>query len=99
MSSIVYAIFGFIEFLLGFRFLFKLLGANPVNAFVAWVYNLSGPLVSPFLGIFGTPASGPGTVTTGHFELGTVVALIVYAIIGAALARLFWHRPHDVSGY
>jgi hypothetical protein len=47
MTGIVAIIIGIVQFLVGFRFVFLLLGANPSNAFVSWVYNLSSPLVAP----------------------------------------------------
>jgi hypothetical protein len=70
IASILYAILGFIEVLLGTRFIFRLLGANPANAFVELVYDLSTPLVAPFAGIFGQSASvtGEGLVTRSVFD-------------------------------
>lgn len=53
MGAIVYVIFGLLELLVGLRFLFELLGANPGSPFVMWLYNFSGALVAPFAGIFG----------------------------------------------
>lgn len=93
MISILYIVFSIVEFLVGFRFLFRLLGANPANTFVAWIYSLSGPLVAPFQGIFGAPAITPGTAVQGVFELASLIALIVYGILAAVLVGLFM-RSH-----
>lgn len=78
-----------IEFLLVFRFMFRLLGANPTSPFVAWVYDMAAPLITPFVGIFGEPAAIEGAVTPGAFELATLIAIAVYGLLGGALVRLF----------
>lgn len=89
IAGILYAIVGFIEVLLGLRFLFRLLGANPGSAFVELIYDWSTPLVTPFAGIFGQEATvtGPGVVTQSVFDWTALIALIVYALIGAVLVR------------
>ena len=94
ISGILYAIGGFIEALVGLRFILRLVGADPANVFVNWIYTWSTPFVTPFSGIFGqdaTVVSGVGTVTTSVFDWTALIALIVIgiivAIIGAALGR------------
>ncbi|MBW3568990.1 YggT family protein [Candidatus Parcubacteria bacterium] len=89
IAGILYAIVGFIEVLLGLRFAFRLLGANPASTFVDWVYDWSTPLAAPFAGIFGQEATvaGPGVVTQSVFDWTALIALIVYGLIGAVLAR------------
>ena len=77
---LVYFVFGLIEILLGFRFVLKLLGANPATGFVDFIYNLSAVFVAPFAGMFNTSLA-EGDVTTSVFEPATLVALIVYAVI------------------
>jgi hypothetical protein len=90
MGTIVSIVFGFIELVVGLRFFFRLLGADPGNIIVAWVYNISTPLVAPFAGIFGQSLStAAGTVVTGVFEISTLVALVVYAIIAGIILQLF----------
>jgi hypothetical protein len=99
IGSIIYIIGGFIEIILGLRFVLKLFGANPESQFVTWIYNWSAPFVAPFNNIFGTNATstGTGTVTTGYFDWAALIALIVVgaivAVIGGALAR----RRHIVA--
>src|SRR5665811_2517997 len=51
---LVYFVFGILDILLAFRFVFKLLGANPSTGFVDFIYNLSAIFVAPFAGIFNT---------------------------------------------
>ena len=73
--GLIYYVFWLIEVLLGFRFFFKLLGANPRNVFVGFFYSTTGNLVSPFVNMFKMPAD-PGT-----FEPYTIIAMLVYAIL------------------
>lgn len=84
ISRVIYVIGGFIEILIGLRFLFRLLGANPANPFVGWVYDWSSPLVAPFAGIFGQSSaviSGAGVVVASVFDWTALIALIVYGLI------------------
>ena len=99
MGAIVSVIIGVIQFLVGFRFVFLLLGANPANAFVSWVYDLSSPLVAPFSGIFGqaTTDFAQGVVVQSVFDWTSLIALVVYGVLGAVLVRAtnsLIHRPH-----
>lgn len=94
IGGIVSLIFGFILIVVGFRFVFRLLGANPANQIVSWVYAVSEPLVAPFYNIFNLNMD----VATGRFEIGTLIALIAYAAIAALITRLFagGYRTHPV---
>jgi hypothetical protein len=93
MGGIISAVFGFIELMLGLRFFFRLLGADPNNLFVSWVYHISVPLITPFAGIFGQSLStGSATVVTGVFELTTLIALVVYAVVAGIVLQLLFHR-------
>lgn len=83
----VYLIFGLLEILLAFRFVLKLLGANPSTGFVDFVYNLSAIFVAPFTGIFNTSMSS-GNVTTSIFEPAVLVAIAVYAVIAWGIVTL-----------
>jgi len=93
----IYLIFGILEVLLAFRFVLKLLGANPSSGFVDFVYNLSSIFVAPFAGIFNT-STAAGAVTTSVFEPATLVALIVYALVAwgiVALIRVISGRQQE----
>lgn len=85
IGSLIYAITGLVEFLVGMRVLLRLLGANPDNGFVNWIYSWSHPLVTPFSGIFGQDATitSIGTVTHSVFDWTALIALIVYGLVGA----------------
>ena len=91
IANIIYAIGGFIEALVGLRFVLRLVGANPDNALVGWIYAWSTPFVAPFSGIFGqdaTVVSGVGAVTTSVFDWTALIALIVIGIVVGIIGSL-----------
>ena len=90
LGGLIYAVFGIIELVVGLRFVFLLVGANPASAFVSWIYQWSGPLVAPFNGIFGNHAvtAGPGVVTHSVLDWSSLVALIIYGLIAGILGRV-----------
>jgi hypothetical protein len=93
IGRLVYWIFGLIELLLGLRVVLSLLGANKGNPFAQFVYNTSEPLARPFFSLFGyEPSYG-----AMHLEVGTIVAIIVYAIIAAALVSLLSLPRHHAD--
>lgn len=69
---------------LALRFVAKLVGANPDNGFIGWLYEMSGVLLDPFRGIF------PETVFENRFviEFSTLFAMLIYAIIAVLIAAL-----------
>jgi len=89
-AGILYAVGGFIEILIGLRFLFRLLGANADSSFVQWIYSWSTPLVAPFAGIFGQQATvtGPGVAASSVFDWTALIALIIYGLIVAVITRI-----------
>lgn len=86
-TLIIYYIFGILEALLGFRLIFKLLGANPGSAFVSIIYDLTGIFLAPFIGIFRSAVTN-GIETKAVLEPTTVIAMIVYALIAYGLVKL-----------
>jgi hypothetical protein len=83
LSSIVNGILGIIEALLALRLVLQLLGAG-TSPFVAWVYDITNRLASPFLGAF--PALAVGGFM---LDLSIVFAMIGYAVIAWLLLYLF----------
>ena len=83
ISRIVYYILAVLEVILGLRFIFRLLGASQGNDFVMFLYNLSHVFVGPFNGIFNDQALGRSV-----FELSTIVAMLVYALIAWGIVSL-----------
>jgi hypothetical protein len=71
--------------ILGLRFVFALLDANPSNGFAAFVYGLSTPFVTPFYSLFSYDHPAIGAV---RFEGYTLIAIAVYGLLGAGLVRL-----------
>jgi len=73
-----------LEVLLAFRFVLKLLGANPEAGFTSFIYALTWPFTAPFLAVF------PRTILEGSiFEWTTLLAMLVYWMIALAIVRLF----------
>lgn len=84
---IIYYILGIIEVLLAFRFTFKLLGANRQNGFVSFLYSITEIFTAPFSGIFNSFISS-GLSAKSVFEPGTIIGMIVYAILAWGLVGL-----------
>jgi len=84
-QRVVWYVTGFIIVLLALRLVLQLLGANQGNAFVDFIYGLSGVFAVPFFGMFSyEPSYG-----VSYFEVSTLVAIIVYALAGWGVAKLF----------
>lgn len=75
---------GIIEILLIFRFILRLLSANPNANFVGWIYEASYPLLVPFLFAFPTPSVRGGFA----LEFSTLFAIFAYAFVGYILQEL-----------
>ena len=86
LTQTIYFIFGLIEALLVIRFVLKALGASAEAGFAQFIYGVTGPLVGPFLGLFGTPQGASG----GTLELHTLIALVIYALVAWLLAKAAW---------
>jgi YggT family protein len=84
-ERIVYTIGGILITLLALRVLLSLLGANRENGFADLIYGVTYPFVAPFFGLFGYEIE----YGVSRFEMETVVAIIVYALLTVLVARLF----------
>jgi len=84
-SRIVWYIAGILLALLAFRFVLALLGANPGNGFANFIYAASHPFVAPFFSLF----SYNLRYGVSRFEIYTLVAMAVYALLAFGLAQLF----------
>ncbi|HEY8839799.1 MAG TPA: hypothetical protein VIO80_03985 [Candidatus Dormibacteraeota bacterium] len=82
-AAVVWFVVGVVEIFIAARFLGKLFGASAQSAFVNFIYQVSGPMVAPFTGIFGDTGS-----RTNTFETASLVAIVVYAVIGWGLVVL-----------
>lgn len=85
LTNIIWLITGIILFLLAFRFVLSLLGANTTNAFANFIYDASQPFVAPFFGLFSYNNINYGV---SRFEIYTLVAMAVYAVIAWGLTAL-----------
>jgi len=81
--AVVGFIVGIVDIFIAARFLGKLLGASAQSAFVNFIYQVSSPMVAPFTGIFGNSGS-----KTNYFETASLVAIVVYAVIGWGIVVL-----------
>ena len=82
-AAVVGFVVGLVDVLIAARFLGKLLGASSQSAFVHFIYQLSSVMVAPFTGIFGDTGN-----KTNTFETASLVAIVVYAVIGWGLVVL-----------
>jgi hypothetical protein len=91
VSQFIWLLFGGLEALIGMRILLLLIGANPGSWFTAFVYALSDLFLWPFRNIVANPA-----FQNHVFEITSIIAMIVYPLIGWAIVRLVWvifYRP------
>ena len=84
-TQIVWYILGLIEVLLAFRFVLKLLGANPEAGFSSFIYGITYVFASPFLNVFRISQAG-GSL----FEWTTLLAMLVYWIVAMGIIQLFF---------
>jgi hypothetical protein len=84
--NIIYFLFGVLEFLLGLRVILHLIGVNEANGFANFINVLSAPFVWLFSTLVQNPALSPNSV----FEVTTIIAMIVYAILAWIIGRLVW---------
>jgi hypothetical protein len=102
-QTLVFAIGKFKDFLLWFlgvlevtlllRFIFRLINADPSNAFAGLLYAITGIILLPFNGIVKTPS-----LQNWAFEWPTLIAMAVYALIFLAITsflRLLISTPKE----
>jgi hypothetical protein len=83
-TQIVWYILGLIEVLLIFRFVLKLLGANPAAGFTSFIYGVTYIFAAPFINVFGI-TSVEGSI----FEWTTILAMLVYWVVATGIIKLF----------
>lgn len=90
-TQLIWLLLGILEAVLALRVVFKLIGVNADNAFATLVYNMTNLFVAPFASLTGAPAAG-GMV----LEISSIIAMIVYLLVGWALERIVYvlfYRP------
>ena len=83
ISQFIWLLFGGLEALIGIRVILMLIGANQGNWFTAFVYQLSSLFLWPFQNLITNPSFQNMTL-----EVTSVIAMIVYALLGWLLVRL-----------
>ena len=83
--QLVWLGFGILEALIGIRIMLKLIAANPNSWFASFVYQLTDIFLWPFQSIVTNPSFQNSVI-----ELTSLIAILVYALIGWAIARLIW---------
>ena len=84
-ERIVWLIAGVVLFLLGFRFILTLLGANTTNGFADFIYSTSQPFVSPFFSLFNYTDTAYGV---SRLEIYTLSAMLFYLLVAFGIAKL-----------
>lgn len=82
-TQIVWYILGFIEVLLAFRLVLKLLIANPGAGFTSFIYGVTRIFVTPFLSVFGKTE-----IAGSIFEWTTLLAMFVYWVLATGIVKL-----------
>jgi YggT family protein len=88
VNRLIWFIVGLMAILLVIRFVLLAAGANESAGFAQLIYGLTGWMVAPFAGLFGSPITYPGTAGTGIIEIEALVAAAVYLLIGWILTKL-----------
>jgi hypothetical protein len=84
-TQVVWYILGVLEVILAFRFVLKLLAANPSAGFSSFIYAISYPFAAPFLNVF-SASKVEGSV----LEWTTLLAMFVYWLIAWGIVKLFF---------
>jgi hypothetical protein len=89
--QLIWLLLGILEVLIALRIGLQLIGANPVNPIVAFIYGFTFLFLFPFAGMIASPTSGSIVL-----ELSSVFAMLVYALIAWVVQRTVWllfYRP------
>ena len=93
LSTLAGLFLTFLLFMTGARFVLLLLNANKDNEIVHWILSRSDYWVKPFFDLFDLTNKTVGD-TGGVFEPASLIAFIVYAVVGsfilAALSGALW---------
>src|SRR4030042_4262641 len=82
-TQVVWYLLGLIEILLAFRFVLKLLGANPAAGFSSFIYGVTYIFAAPFLSVFRITK-----VAGSIFEWTTLLAMFVYWVLAFGIIKL-----------
>jgi hypothetical protein len=90
-TQLIWLLVALLEIGIALRILFKFIGVNATNPFATLLYNTTNLFVAPF-------ASLVNPLTAGNMviEISSIIAMIVYLLIGWALAQIVYvlfYRP------
>ena len=83
-TQIVWYVLGIVEVLLAFRFVLRLLGANPDAGFSSFIYGVTYLFAAPFLSVFRVTE-----VAGSILEWTTLLAMFVYLVLAYGVIKLF----------
>jgi hypothetical protein len=81
---VVWTLLGILEILLGLRLVLKLIAANANSGFAVFIYGATKFFTAPFSGLLGKPATAEGSI----FEVTTLIAMVVYALLFWVIVRV-----------
>lgn len=81
---ILYTVTIFLQTLIVFRIILKVINADATNSIVSWIYNMTENFIEPFQGIVAEEMF----IDRFRLELTPIVALVFYAILGFVFAEL-----------
>lgn len=85
-TQIVWYVLGIIEVLLAFRFVLRLLGANPDAGFSTFIYWTTYLFANPFLSVF----NNTQLVSESVFEWTTLLAMFFYWVVAVGIIKLLF---------
>lgn len=94
ISQFLWLVLTIIITVLTLRFVFLIIGANQGNAFVNFILRVTDVLVAPFSTILASPTLSGNSV----FDIGAIVAIMIYTLVGWAIIYLFQLIFSDVGG-
>lgn len=84
ISKFIWWLVGIVDVLITFRFILKMIAANPSNGFANFIYGLTDFMVSPFLGLVNTPVGQDGSM----IEIGSLFAIVFYTVVAWVIVQL-----------
>jgi hypothetical protein len=85
IAQFIWLSFGVLIALIGLRVFLRLIGANAANPFADLLYDFTDLFLWPFWGLTGTPS-----VQNLVLEVPSIIAILVFALVGWASVRLVW---------
>lgn len=84
ISQLLWLMAGIVDGLLVFRFILKLVAADPGSGFANFVYSLTNVLVAPFGGIISLPPAQNGSI----IDFAALFAILVYTVVAVVVIQL-----------